>query len=30
MKDKLYRNKEWLQEQFKEYKTPSLVSTMTG
>ena len=30
MKDKLYRNKEWLQEQFKKYKTPSLVSTMTG
>lgn len=30
MDDKLYRNEEWLKEQFKKYKTPSLVSTMTG
>lgn len=30
MKGKKYTDREWLAKQFNEYKTPSLVSTMTG
>lgn len=30
MDNKLYRNEKWLREQFEKYKTPSLVSNMTG